>query len=676
MRKSSLYPRLAVLSIKNNGKFYYPYILTCIFTIAMYYIMVFIQTNEGIRDMPGSDTLKSFMEFGSVIIGIFATIFLFYTNSFLIKRRKKELGLYNILGMEKRHIAGVLFWETVITGIGSIALGLSCGILMSKLVLMLLLNLLQFSVPFGFSVSQKGVSSAIVLFSAVFVLILLSNLLKIKLSKPIELLKGGEMGQREPKTKVLISIAGVLSLGVGYAIAILTKSPLQAIFLFFIAVLLVIAGTYLLFTTGSIAMLKLLRKNKKYYYKTKHFTAVSGMIYRMKQNAMGLASICILSTMVLVTISTTVALYAGFEDIIKNMYPYDIMVYVYDPAPGEMQVKYEKTMNEVSRYGLEASDIKTYTSLSFAAKRDGNRFSDFDKYYGSEGISELFIITGQEYEALTGRPSDLSSGEILVYSRKALQEEYLEIMDLRYKVKEYLKEFDVYGQRAIASVVDTHYIVVRDEAELNKIHQKQSQAFEHRKSSMIGHISFNLDGDKEEIIACYRDIRTAVSEPFEYTYMDEDGNTQKEEKDASFYVDCRQYVSDEIYNTYGGFLFLGIFLGSLFLVAAILIIYYKQITEGYSDRERFAIMQKVGMSRTEVKATISSQVITVFFLPLAASCVHIAFAFSIITKILRFFGLTNVALFALCTAGTIAVFAVVYAAVYAVTARVYYKIVS
>ncbi|NLL38400.1 MAG: ABC transporter permease [Clostridiales bacterium] len=679
MRKSSLYPRLAVLSIKNNGKFYYPYILTCIFTIAMYYIMVFIQTNEGIRDMPGSDSLKSFMEFGSVIIGIFATIFLFYTNSFLMRRRKKELGLYNILGMEKRHIARVLFWETVITGIGSIALGLSCGILLSKLVLMLLLNLLQFSVPFGFSVSQKGVSSSIFLFSAVFVLILLSNLLKIKLSKPIELLKGGEMGQREPKTKVLLTIIGILSLGAGYAIAILTKSPLQAIFLFFIAVLLVIVGTYLLFTTGSIAMLKLLRKNKKYYYKTKHFTAVSGLIYRMKQNAMGLASICILSTMVLVTISTTVALYAGFEDIIGHMFPSDILINVYNPAPGEVQGKYEKIMDEVSRNGLEASDIKVYTSLSFAAKRDGNRFAAYDNNYVSDGVSELFFITSREYEALTGRPADLSPGEILVYSRQEMQEEYLEILDMRYKVKGYLENFDIYEQRTIASVVDTHYIVLRDEAELNGIyqkHQKQAEAFEYKRSPMIGNIAFDLDGNKQEVIACYRDISAAASEPYEYTYTDENGSAKKAESSSSFSVSCRQLSSDEIYNTYGGFLFLGIFLGSLFLVAAILIIYYKQITEGYSDRERFAIMQKVGMSRAEVKSTIGSQVITVFFLPLAVSCIHIAFAFSIMTKILRVFGLVNVVLFALCTAGTIAVFAVIYAAVYAVTARVYYKIVS
>ena len=277
--------------------------------------------------MPGADSLKSIMTAGSYVIAIFSVIFLFYTNSFLIKRRKKELGLYNILGMEKHHIAIVLFYETVITGIISIISGLFAGILLSKLAFMAFFKLLSFKVPFGFSISASGAYTSVWLFSLIFFLILLSNLWQIKLAKPIELLHGGNVGEKEPKTKVIMTILGVLCLGIGYYIALATESPLQAILLFFVAVVLVIIGTYLLFSAGSIAVLKMLRKNKKYYYQTRHFTSVSGMLYRMKQNAAGLASICILSTMVLVMVAGTLSLYMGVESAIDNRYPNDMSIH-------------------------------------------------------------------------------------------------------------------------------------------------------------------------------------------------------------------------------------------------------------------------------------------------------------------------------------------------------------
>lgn len=664
VHKSSLYPRLALMNIKNNRRFYYPFILTCILTIALFYIMVFIKTNDGIQNMPGADSLQSFMGFGSVIIGIFSMVFLFYTNSFLMKRRKKELGLFNILGMEKRNIAGILFWETVIAGTGSIALGLLSGILLSKLVLMLLLKILRFPVPFGFSVSAQGISSALFLFAAVFALILLSNLMQIRLSKPIELLKSGTVGQREPKAKLLITILGALSLGAGYAIAIITDSPLQAIFMFFIAVLLVIAGTYAFFMTGSITILKLLRKNRKYYYKTKHFISVSGMIYRMKQNAVGLANICILSTMVLVTLSTTVALYAGFEDILDSRFPSDISITLYDPDENRLWEVSEKVKDLAGEQGLEISGFLSYKSLSFAARRQGGVFLvSPDNYPGSQGACVLSFIASEEYEKISGRSAELRPDEVLVYSDKGWTEDDLELFDTMYTVESAPDEFALKRQESAVSLMDEYFIVVSDNSVLEKIYDRQASEYGDRKASVTGNISFDVGGSKEEVISYFNDMYKLVRD------ADED-------QSRGYSMSCRQASEEELYSLYGGFLFLGIFLGSLFLMATVLIIYYKQITEGYSDAERYSIMQQIGMSKAEVRSGIRSQVMTVFFLPLIASCAHIVFAFSIITKLLALFELTNIKLFAICTVGTISVFAVFYAIIYAVTARVYYRIVS
>ncbi|NLO48241.1 MAG: ABC transporter permease [Clostridiales bacterium] len=673
MRKRSFYPKLAVMNIKNNGKFYFPYLATCVFTIAMFYINVFIKTNEGIMTMPGADTLESFLGFGIVIIGIFAAIFLFYTNSFLMKRRKKEIGLYNILGMGKRHIAKMLFYETVVTGIAVIVIGLGVGILLSKLVLLLLIKLLRFSVPFGFTVSGAGISASLILFAVIFVLILLFNLLQIRLSKPIELLKGGDVGQREPKTKVILTAFGIIALAAAYWIAITTKSPIQAVFLFFISVVLVIVGTYALFTTGSITALKLMRRNKKFYYQTKHFTAVSGMIYRMKQNAVGLANICILSTMVLVTLSTTVALYVGIEDILSARYANDISVTLMSPDEGMREQTVKKVKQLVSAHGLKPTNWLDYTALSLSAKHESGVFTaDSANYSGVQSACWLMLVTAPDYERMTGEETALAPGEVLIYSLGPEPGDNIELFKMPFTVKRHLTGFPAANKNE-ARIYAIYCIVVPDETTLRVIYDKQTEAYGTNRSEITGYIKMDIDGEDEKIIDCAKAIESALTATSIIT--DKNGNARTVTEHLA-YVECKQAASADTYAVYGSFLFLGIFLGSLFLMATILIIYYKQITEGYSDKNRFAIMQNVGMSRQEVRQSIRSQVLTVFFLPLAAACLHIAFAFSIIVRILALFELTNVPLFFRCTVDTIAVFGIFYALIYAVTARVYYKIVS
>ncbi|WP_010246251.1 ABC transporter permease [Acetivibrio cellulolyticus] len=665
------FPKLSITTIKKNGKFYFPYILTCIFTVAMFYIMCFIKTNEGIKKMPGADALESMMGAGTFVIALFAVIFLFYTNSFLIKRRKKELGLYNILGMEKRHIAKILFFETAITGVVSIITGLFLGILLSKLIFMLFSKLLDFPVPFGFSISTYGIKASICLFSAAFILILLSNLWQIKLAKPIELLRGGNVGEKEPKTKAIMAIAGAISLGIGYYIALTTETPTDAISLFLVAVVLVIMGTYFLFNAGSIALLKLLRKNKKYYYQTKHFTSVSGMLYRMKQNAVGLANICILSTMVLVMVSGTVSLYLGAEDAIDNRYPHDITVIKDAKENNDRDRTIKSVLKAVSSKGRTIKKLTDYEYLVFTVSySDGQFITNTKNQFGSSGTEVFCFITSKEYEHLTGKSADISGYNVLSYSSNRQLGDNFTLFGKTYTVKNRLDSFPSTSDYA-AFLMNVHYVVLSSDALLSQIMNAQLSAYGENASSPEYEISLDIDGTNDEKIACADAVDNATREKEEYT---------KEDGSISYryvnFTESRQKTAKQFYVLYGGFLFLGLFLGTLFMMATALIIYYKQISEGYDDKERFEIMKKVGMSHDEIKSTVRSQVLKVFFLPIAAAAVHIAAAFKMITKLLALMNLTNVTLFFWCTVGTLLVFAAIYGLVYALTAKIYYKIVE
>ena len=638
----------------------------------MFYIMCFIKSNEGINNMPGADSLEQIMGLGTNVIGIFSIIFLFYTNSFLIKRRKKELGLYNILGMEKRHIAKILFYETIITWVISMITGLLLGTLFSKLILLLYVKLLSFDIPFGFSISVYGIKSSLRLFSAIFLLLLISNLFRIKLAKPIELLKGGNVGEKEPKTKLLMAITGAICLGIGYYIAITTESPLDALILFFVAVILVIIGTYLLFNAGSIALLKLLRKNKNYYYKTKHFTSISGMIYRMKQNATGLANICILSTMVLVMVTGTVSLYLGAEDALRNRYPYDIKVSkTLQGKNSERDKLMQSVLDTVSAQNRKVVKIKDYESLSTVLYYDKGQFiSNITNDFSSSNYEIFIFITADEYTHITGKTPNITGNDVLAYSNKRKIEDTFTVFGQTFTVKEHLENMPIFSDyRAIA--MNLHFIVLSSDEVFAEVTNAQLEAYGEEASQPIYEIYLDIDGTDEEKIACAEAVDNVTRDKVEYT-MD-DGSIGYRYVN---YMQSRQMRAKQFYTLYGGFLFLGLFLGTLFMMATALIIYYKQISEGYDDKERFQIMQKVGMSKDEIKATIRSQVLKVFFLPIIAAAIHIAAAFKMITKLLALMNLTNVPLFFWCTVATLLVFSIIYGIVYALTAKVYYKIVE
>lgn len=661
-----MYTKLAITNIKNNRQFYFPYLLTGIITVAMFYIMCALESNPGIQSMPGAKNLGLILRLGIGVIGIFAVIFLFYTNSFIIKRRKKELGIYNILGMEKRHIAKILSKEAFFTAIIAIGGGLVTGVLFHKLACMLLYRMIGFNGGITFSFSKKGVMITAILFAIVYLLTYIYDLFQVQLANPIELLQSGNKGEREPKTKAIMAVLGVLCLGTGYFIAITTKNPIKALTLFFVAVILVIIGTYLLFTAGSIALLKILRRNKGYYYQTKHFTSVSGMIYRMKQNAVGLTNICILSTMVLVAVSTTVSLYVGIEDIMKERYPNEINISAYydtgAPAEDSIAPIVEKSVKESGRKIRHEED---YLELYFAAIKDQGQYSlDKEKVKtAGDRVSGFVVLTREDCKKKYNEEiPELAENEVALFTIKKTDMDTLVLENRSYHVKE-IKQFqNTEDFETIADMMDEYYyVIVNDVQDMERLWQLQKDIYQENSSSISRQVRLDIDGDSEQKKECFENIKTALG---------------PEQAKARILIDSRQSSLDEFYQIYGGFLFLGLFLGILFLMITVLIIFYKQISEGYDDKERFSIMEKVGMSNNEVKATIRSQVRTVFFLPILMAAIHVGMAFPMIKRLLSLFGLSNTALFAGCMAGTILVFALIYLLVFLKTSKTYYKIVG
>ena len=638
-----IYEKLAVTNLKNNRKTYVPYIFTGVLTVMMFYIIDALSRGKGITQ----DTLKICLQYATGVIVVFAVIFLFYTNSFLIKRRKKEIGVYNILGMGKRHIARMMAVETILTAGISILGGLVFGIIFGKLMYLLLLKILHNSVDMQFSVNGTAIVQTVILFAGIFLLTYLYNILQIQLVNPVELLHGGNQGEKEPKSRWLLVIVGVAALGNGYWIALTTEAPLEALLKFFVAVVCVIIGTYALFIAGSIVVLKILRKNKAYYYNPKHFTSVSGMIYRMKQNGAGLANICVLSTMVLVMVSTTVSLYAGMEDILDSRFPRDVSIVCNEADTNKEETLQRLIKEQCEKAGVKITDRVRQRYGSMNAVLKGNNLEKVEQYYPDNHFYYVEMITQEEYNRIEKKNVSLKEQEILTYTTNGkCGKKQINIAGQNYQVKKELSEMTS-QPKSTAEMYKTLYIVFANAEQIERI-----ESFSYADK-------FNLKGDDGKQKEALEQIQNEFYEKFP------DGT-----------MESRMLSRSSFYELYGGLFFIGIYLGSMFIMATVLIIYYKQISEGYDDRERYQIMQKVGMSKKEVKRSIRSQVLSVFFLPLVVAVIHVAVAFKVMTKILGVLNLTNVSLFAVCTIITIAVFAVFYIIVYSITAKEYYRIVN
>ena len=673
MRRLFFYIKMAVQNLVSNRRFYLPYSLCCIGTAAMYYIMSDIATNKTLTFERGAEYVKMMMGLGIFVLSVFSVFIICYANSFIIKRRRRELGLYNILGMEKRHIAILMMFETLLLGVGCIAAGLAGGMLFSKLTLLVLAQLLRFSVPMGFTISLPGIVMTSIQFGAIFLICLVVNVYQVLRSSPIELLHAVSKGEREPKGRILLTLFGIATLGGGYALALSVKDPVSALVLFFVAVLLVIFGTFSLFTAGSIVILKLLRKNKRLYYRVGPFTAISGLIYRMKQNAVGMANICILSTMVLVTISTTVSLYAGLSDIIRVQYPYEVKasLYLSDYDTGKLASEemihnvYNETVDAVQEM-VQPTSIKAYTHLEFTVlMKENGKYTVQQANSSIDGsLVGLGLITVDDYNRLTGRSVTLEDGEVLSCNNMEFTLDSVEVDNFQFKVVENLTDFPLSNWDALISMNNSQYLVVSDQSVIDAMFEHQNEIYGKRASRMMYTVGIEMDEDADTRLAVYEQVVTRLDE------------LMRENSFFGYRIDSRQLNLDEMYSMYGSFLFLGIFLGLVFTMAAVLIIYYKQVSEGYDDRERFVIMQKVGMDTRTVKKSIGTQVLMVFFLPLLVAGIHVAVAFPMVSRMLQLFALKNTGLFALCVVVTYLIFAAVYVIVYLLTARTYYKIVG
>lgn len=668
-----LYFKLAKTNLSNNKPFYIPYIISSIITVAMLYMMSFLSDNKGLNKIMGADSLAIIFRLGVGIIVIFSYIFLFYTNSFIIKRRKKEIGVYNILGMEKRHLSKVLFVETIYSAIISLVCGIIVGIAFSKFILMVLYGIIGIHKTVEFFVNIHGIILCVVSFGILFLLTFLYNFMQIKLANPIELLRGTNVGEREPKTKIFMTIVGVVCLAIAYYIAITTENPLKVLTLFFVAVLLVIIGTFALFTAGSIALLKLLRNNKKFYYNKRHFMAVSGMLYRMKQNAAGLASICILSTMVLVVISTTVSMYVGIQDELMARYPNDVCVTVDYNSVIDKSSEIEKAIFDE----IDSAEVKNKKAFSYLSVFVGQKGDDFttDKEHLSYQNSYLFYILSKDDfikidNSFKDKIGNISKGEAVVVLNKKYDKKDIKIFGKNYKVNksfEHTEDNDLY---VISTLNGLGYIILDNDESVQELYDMQEKMLGKGANYYTNKIRFDFkSGNKKQKAAAYKKIDNAVKK-----YFKENKNDKKEI--SSYWVESRQENEQNFYLLYGGLFFLGIFLGTMFLMVTVMIIFYKQITEGYDDRERYQILEKVGMSSREVKDTIKSQIRIVFVLPIFAAAVHVTAAFPMVNRILKMLNLNNEKLFAGCLAATIIVFAVIYYLVFKVTSRAYYKIVK
>ena len=673
--KRGFYPRLAWSGMRKNSKLYLPYSLACIGMTAMFYILMHLAYSPALELLSSSGEVSTILRLGSFVIGVFSLLFLFYTNSFLVRRRYKEFGLYNVLGMNKGNISRVLAWEALINALISLVGGLFLGIALSKLAELGLVNIMGGDTDLDLRISVKALEFTVMFFCGIFLLIYLNSLIKIRRSSASELVKSENFGEKPPRANWLFGLAGIVILAAAYYIAVSIKTPLTALSLFFIAVIMVIVATYLIFIAGSVWICRLLQKNKRYYYKKNHFVSVSSMVYRMKRNGAGLASICILATMVLVMISSTTCLYFGAEDALRDRYPRDISISAsYSGLDSMTDENISALRGEISAAvgGAETENILDYRCASLVGSLENGilDLSEASIYSTAmttyDYVAEVYIVPLADYNAIAGTNESLGSDEAMIYAYRMDYTDKTFAVDelVSFRVKKVLDSFPIADGSAMASIAPTVFVIVPD--------------FADTVAKLGGAVSSS--GDEPASLSWNYAFDTPVSDEEETAMCERIGERLSECSQTGGY---RYYSRESLaanradfYGMFGGLFFLGIMLSIAFICAAVLIIYYKQISEGYEDRRRFEIMQNVGMTKKEIRSSINSQLLTVFFLPLIFAGLHLGFAFPFIHKLLMLFNLSNLPLLIGTTAISFGVFALLYAVVFRVTSNAYYNIVS
>ena len=668
---SFFYSKFALNNLVKNKRFIVPYVLSTIFTIMSFYILSSLAFGDNLNKLPnGIEATKQVLSLGIIVIAIFSTIFLFYTYSFLVKRRVKEFGLYAVLGMTKKQIAKILMLETIFIAITTIVVGIGLGILFDKLMLLVLLKLFSATVTFGFSITPIAVVFSVLLFGGIFFLLLLYTVIKIARLRIVALLKDENKGEKEPKSRWILAIIGLALIGYGYYTAQTVQNPIKAITVFFFAVIAVIIGTYLVFMAVSITVLKIMKNNKNFYYKPKNFISVSGLLYRMKRNAVGLANICILSTMVLVTMGSTSALYAGMEKSYNERFPRQLMVAGYNSTSEKLKKIENNAKLSAKEAGTEVEDMVSYSSLPMVGRLVEDKFN-FESNVGVDlsNVKMIVVLELKDYNKTANKNKTLESNEVLLHIDKKgnYNHNNISLNGSDYKIKEKLSEFPGAIGSAAANIIDTYYVVVKDEKEVTKLATKLTElsskelekrgiSIESGTPTLQNYAAFNIkDTTKEaKVIENFKKLEEGESVSIE----------GKEENRLTFR------------GVFASFLFIGVFISFIFVISQVVIMYYKQISEGYEDKGNFEIMRKVGITDKQIKQSIRSQVLLIFFSPLIIATLHTIVAYPFIEKILRLFLITDSSIFLQALAVTIVVFAIFYLIVYAITSKIYYRIIK
>lgn len=668
---SFFYSKFALNNLVKNKRFIVPYVLSTIFTIMSFYILSSLAFGDNLNKLPnGIQATKQVLSLGIIVIAIFSTIFLFYTYSFLVKRRVKEFGLYAVLGMTKKQIAKILVLETIFIAVTTLVVGIGLGILFDKLMLLVLLKLFSATVTFGFSITPIAIVFSVLLFGGIYFLLLLYTVIKIARLRIVALLKDENKGEKEPKSRWILAIIGLALIGYGYYTAQTVQNPIKALTVFFFAVVAVIIGTYLVFMAVSITVLKIMKNNKNFYYKPKNFISVSGLLYRMKRNAVGLANICILSTMVLVTMGSTSALYAGMEKSYNERFPRQLMVAGYNSTSEKLKKIENNAKLSAKEAGTEVEDMVSYSSLPMVGRLVEDKFN-FESNVGVDlsNVKMIVVLELKDYNKTANKNKTLESNEVLLHIDKKgnYNHNNISLNGSDYKIKEKLSEFPGAIGSAAANIIDTYYVVVKDEKEVTKLATKLTElsskelekrgiSIESGTPTLQNYAAFNIkDTTKEaKVIENFKKLEEGESVSIE----------GKEENRLTFR------------GVFASFLFIGVFISLIFVTSQVVIMYYKQISEGYEDKGNFEIMRKVGITDKQIKQSIRSQVLLIFFSPLIIATLHTIVAYPFIEKILRLFLVTDNSIFLQALAVTIVVFAIFYLIVYAITSKIYYRIIK
>ena len=656
--------KLAVSNLIKNRKLYYPFALAVLLAVTISYLFYSLTFNPKMVEMRGGSSIQFTLQLGLIVVTLASAIIVLYANSFVMKNRSKELGIYGMLGLEKRHLIGMTFKELLIFGLVTVTAGIGIGALFDNLIFALLLKLSKMKVELVATFQWSVVLSILLVFGLIFLVIVFLNAIRIIRMDALQLSREKAKGEKKGRFLVFQTILGLLSLGSGYYLAQSVTNALLAISTFFLAVILVILGTYLLFNAGITVFLKMLKKNKKYYYKPNNLISVSNLIFRMKKNAVGLATIAILSTMVLVTMSAATSIYNGSENIKKLLYPHDMSI-------SGQNVEVEDLDQLLTQYAKEKNltistkDVLSYASFGLSSQ-DGTKLTTFAKGQNSVMPKTVFLVFDQkDYEKMTGQKLNLTNNEVGLFAKNdgLKGQKAFSLNNQNYTIKQEIQQDflrDHVANQYVLLISDYNYLVVSN---------LQDFLDKYQDSAIYTQLYGGMD------VTASKEEQLKLSDDFD-AYVNNFSHNLKNEDGMVYGANIASESTVEMNALFGGVLFIGIFLSIIFMVGTVLVIYYKQISEGYEDRERFVILQKVGLDQKQIKQTINKQVLTVFFLPLAFAFLHLAFAYHMLSLILKVVGVVDSVMMLSVTLSICGIFALIYVLIFMITSRSYRKIIQ